>query len=114
MQEQTKIEETVENIKEYIHIRYELLTLHASDKISHVSSEIFSRALIASVCILSVLLLSFSAAFYISTLKGGSYTFGFLIVGGAYLVIALIMICFRKKFIARPFRNKMIRDFFNN
>jgi hypothetical protein len=113
MKESAKIEETVDNIKEYVQTRYELITLQASDRISDATSEILSKLLIALVVIIAFLLLSFAAAIYLSSAIGRDYS-GFLIVGGAYFVIGVIMVLVRKKLIAGPLRDKMIKALFKD
>ncbi|MFL5754029.1 MAG: hypothetical protein ACJ76F_11525, partial [Bacteroidia bacterium] len=80
MQEHSKIDETVDHVKDYINTRYELMVLKASDKISKTVSDVVSKILIGFMCVLSLLILSFAAAYYLSPLIGDQYT-GFAIVG---------------------------------
>ena len=42
MEEQSKIEETVDSIKDYVNTRYELMVLKASDKVAHLGSNFIS------------------------------------------------------------------------
>lgn len=113
MQEHSKIDETVDHVKEYINTNYELIVLKASDKIAKTASDLIAKALIAFIAVLSLLILSFAAAYYLSESMGDQYT-GFIIMGGVYVVIGLFLFIFRKQMIVTPFRNKMIRDFFND
>jgi hypothetical protein len=113
LHETSKIEETVEHVKEYINTNYELMVLKASDKASKTVSGMVSGVIIGFVCVLALLILSFAAAYYLSKVIGDEYA-GFLIVGGFYLLIGITLMIFRKQIIVTPFRNKMIRDFFND
>ncbi|MEO6302398.1 MAG: phage holin family protein [Bacteroidia bacterium] len=113
MQEQTKIEETVDSIKDYVNTRYELMVLKTSDKVAHLGSNFLSVIPIIFLTVLTVLMLSFGLALYLNTLLVSEFC-GFLIVGGGYFVIAFLLICVRKKLIAKPLRNKIIKELFKN
>jgi len=96
MEEQSKIEETVDSIKDYINTRYELAVLKASDKLAHIASNSLSFIPIIFLTVLTVLMLSFGLAFYINHALNSEFN-GFFIVGGAYLLIVLIFSSVRKK-----------------
>jgi len=113
MEEQTKIEETVDSIKDYLNTRYELMILKASDKVSHFASNIASFIPIIFLSVLSILLLSFALAFYLNKILMSEFQ-GFIIVGGSYLLIVFILAAVRKKSIAKPMRNKIIKELFKN
>jgi|JRYD01.1.fsa_nt_gb hypothetical protein len=111
MEEQNKFEELTESIKTYVNTRYELMVLKATEKASNIGAESLSALLILKIASLSLLILSFAIAFYISSSMGDSYS-GFIIVGGAYFVIMLILIGFRKSLLKKPFRNIIIKAMF--
>jgi len=113
MEEQTKIEETVDSIKDYINTRYELAILKASDKTAHIASNTLSFVPIIFLTVLTVLMLSFGLAFYLNHVWVSDYC-GFLALGGVYLIIVLILAAVRKNSIAKPFRNKIIKELFRN
>ena len=109
MKEHSKIEEVTDGVKEYINTRYDLAVLKMYEKISNVGSEVISLLLILKISAFAILLLSFAAAFYISYVIDNTYT-GFIIVGGAYLFIGIILFIFRKQLLVNPFRNSIIRS----
>lgn len=111
MEEQTQFEEITESVKKYVNTRYELTVLRATEKASNVGAEAISVILIAKIAGLAILILSFAVAFYLSFVAGDTYS-GFLIVGGAYFVVALLLIGFRKSLLTKPFRNIIIRSMF--
>ena len=113
MQEQTKIEETLENIRDYVDTNIELVKLKGSDKLAHIGSNLMSQILIVFIVMLSIIILSFALSFYLN-IKLLSQYYGFLVVGGGYFVIAFFLLCVRKKYIAKPFRNKIIKELFKN
>jgi hypothetical protein len=111
MEEHYKIEEAVDNIKEHINTRYELVVLKASERISGVAATLISGLLIVFVTVLALVLLSFAGALYLSYLLHDDYS-GFIIVGGLYLCLGLLMTVFRKRALIVPLRNKMIKEFY--
>lgn len=113
MQEQSKLEETVDSIKDYLNTRYELAVLKTSDKVAHGGSTILSYLPIIFFTVITVLMLSFALGYYLNTVFQSDYC-GFLIVGGGYFVILVILLCVRKSMIAKPFRNKIIKELFKN
>jgi len=113
MEEQTKIEETVDSIKDYLNTRYELAILKASDKLAHIASNIGSFIPIIFLTVLSILLLSFALAFYLNKVLMSEFQ-GFIIVGSSYLLIVCILAAMRKNSIAKPMRNKIIKELFKN
>jgi hypothetical protein len=111
MEESKKIDQAIDNIKEYINTRYELVTLKATDKASGIISNVASGVLILWLMLMALLLLSFAAAWYFSVVTGQRYL-GFCIVGGFYLVIGIVLVIFRRSLLFKPFRNKIIEGFF--
>ncbi|MEO6902211.1 MAG: phage holin family protein [Bacteroidia bacterium] len=111
MKEQNKIEEVTEGVKEYINTRYDLVVLKTYEKISNVGSEFISTILILKISGFALLLLSFAGALYISSVFNDTYT-GFIIVGGGYLLISLILLLLRKHLLINPLRNSIIRLIF--
>jgi len=112
-EEPTKIEETVDSIKDYINTRYELATLKAADKVAHLASNTFSYIPIVFLTMLTVLMLSVGLGLYLNYVLESEYL-GFFVLGGAYLFIGLIVAAVRKNSIAKPFRNKIIKELFRN
>lgn len=111
MQEQTKIEETVESIKDYVNTRHELAILKASDKVAIITSTILSFIPIIFLTVVTFLILSIGLALYLNIIFVSNY-FGFLVVGGGYFVVLFFLVCVRKKLIVKPFRNKIIKELF--
>lgn len=109
MEEHNKFEEVSESVKKYLNTRYELLVLQTTEKMANVGAEAISAIIISKLGALAILILSFAAAFYISFVMDNTYT-GFLIVGGVYFLIALLLIGFRKSLLIKPFRNIIIRS----
>lgn len=113
MQEQSKLEETVDSIKDYLNTRYELTVLKGSDKLAHAGSNFISFLPIVLLTVLTAFMLSFALAFYLNVVLESQF-YGFLIVGGGYFVIGLFLLLVRKKLLAKPLRNRIIKEMFKN
>ena len=111
MQGQTKVDETVDSVKDYVTTCYELMVLKASDKLAHVGSTALSIMPIIFLTGVTFLILSVGLALYLNTAFTSEYC-GFLVVGGGYLVILVFLIIVRTKLIAKPLRNKIIKELF--
>ena len=111
MTEQNKFEELSDCVKTYIDTAYELNILKATEKVSNVGSEATSTLLIVKFLSLAVLILSFSAAFYVASVMDKTYM-GFLIVGGASFIITLVLLAGRNSILKKPFRNMIIKALF--
>ncbi len=109
MRHEQQFEDMIGKVKGHITTYYELMLLKGTEKISFVLSEIGSRLLIVPIIVFSAFFLSFGAAYYISSVLENKYL-GFLIIGGAYLILAFLVLSFRKTLLARPFRNRIIKE----
>lgn len=109
--EQDKIEELAINLKKYVNTRYELMELKASDKISVISSEAISMFGVGTIVFLFILFSSLGLAFYLSSIFKDLFS-GFFIVAGLYCLFALVMALFRKRVIAKPIKDKIIKEIF--
>jgi hypothetical protein len=111
MTEQNKFGELSDSVKAYVNTTYELTVLKAIEKAANVGSEAISALLILKILSLAVFILTFAVAFYIASVMDGTY-WGFLIVGGAYLVIALLLQAGRNSLLKKSFRNMIIKALF--
>ncbi len=113
MKEQGNFEEITDSLKNYVATTIELNKLKLIDRTAHLGSGIIFGMIVALFATLSVIFLSISAGFYLSSILGDTFT-GFAIVGGFYLLILLILLLARKKLVDQTLRNKIIRKVFGN
>jgi len=109
--EKANIEDVVDNLKEYVNTRYELLTLKAGEKTANIGSQLILGLVLLFSFVLFVLFLSIGAGFYLAAVLGSAYA-GFMLIAGFYLLLILILALFRKGMILKPLRNKIIRELF--
>lgn len=105
-----KTEDLFTNIKEYITLQMNILKLQLIDKIATLGSNLITALLIAFVALMTLILISITAALYFGELLN-SNTLGFLIVASFYGLITVIFTLFRKKLIRNPLRDKLIHEF---
>ncbi|MCV9929682.1 competence protein [Flavobacterium sp. LS1R49] len=83
-------------------------------KVAMKSTTVIFKFILLSLCFCMVMLFgSFAAAFAISNALG-SYTFGFLIVAGLYLIATILIFFIRDKIVEGPILGKFSHIFFND
>jgi len=109
----TPIEDLSDDLKEYLSTRYNLIVLKTAYKVSAIGA-IASMSVILGICIvLFILFASISAGFCLSD-AFGSYSLGFLVLAGIYLVLFVLVYLIRKKAIISPIRNRLIKEIFDD
>ena len=98
-----------DDVKEYISLRIKRLKLTAVENLSTFTSSVFVFLL---VLFISLLLLSFGAAFWLGDVLG-SMALAFAIVGGAVGVVAVVMYALRNRLIADSMVRKFSQMFFS-
>jgi|KBSMisStaDraftv2_1062788.scaffolds.fasta_scaffold05250_3 hypothetical protein len=97
----------VEKTKEYFDTKIELTKLKTIDRAADVLSGIMVMIILIFFFSLLVIFLSIALALYLGKLTG-EYFYGFLIVGGIYLLAILIIYFLRDKLIKDPVSNGLI------
>ncbi|MEN2398514.1 competence protein [Flavobacterium sp. MC2016-06] len=106
-------EDIQENAKKYLdsHLAYYKLW---GFKVAMKSTTLILKFILIVVCFSMVLLFaSVAAAFALSTLFG-SYTLGFLAVGGMYLLTTILLFLIKDKIVEGPILEKFSEIFFND
>ncbi|MDA3930482.1 MAG: phage holin family protein [Prolixibacteraceae bacterium] len=104
-----KIEELIENLKQYTVTTIEIFKLEATERSSAIVSKLISKVVIGLIVLLFAFFLSMGICFYLSQLFGNNYL-GFGMVAGFYLLVGIILIIGRKKLLINPMRERMIQD----
>ena len=87
----------------------ELMKLKTIDKTSEVISSLVSQLIVAIIALMFMLFISIGIALWIGDMLGKSYL-GFMIVAGAYGLIALLIYFFRERWIKTPLSNSIIHQ----
>ena len=105
----TPIATLFERAEIYSKTTIKLLKLHAVDKTAETVSSLFSMLLVAMTVVLSIVIISIGLAFWIGKVLGDTY-YGFFIVGGLYMLLAVILRIFREQWLKYPVSNSIIKQ----
>jgi hypothetical protein len=108
-----KAEEFVDHVKEYVNNRINAVKLQAAEKSSKLLSNIIAIAVMAAIMLVFAIFASMGAAYALSAWIGPMYS-GFLVVGGCWLVLAVIMWISRETILRIPIMNKMLHEMFRD
>lgn len=107
------IDTLIGNSKDYVETRLNLFKLKAVDKSSDLASAIISFIPLVLIFTIVFILLNIGIALLIGDWVGRA-SWGFLILTGVYIIIALVLFKQRTKWIKIPFANMLIRKFLKN
>jgi phosphoglycerol transferase MdoB-like AlkP superfamily enzyme len=105
----TPIATLFERAENYSKTTIKLLKLNAVDKTAEIVSSLFSMLLVAMTVVLSIVIISLGFALWIGKLLGDTY-YGFFIIGGFYLLVAIMLRIFREKWLKYPVSNSIIKQ----
>ncbi len=104
----SSIESLFKKTGDYVETRIDLMKLQAVNKTSEVTSSLVSNIVIAILGIMMLIFLNIGIAFYLGEVLGKVH-YGFFIVSGFYLLLAVLLYVFRKDWLQGPVQDKMIR-----
>jgi len=105
----TPIATLFERAEDYSKTTIKLLKLNAVDKSAEIISALFSLLVVILTVVLSVIICSIGAALYIGKLMSDTF-YGFIIIGGFYMLLAIIFHVFREKLLKYPVSNSIIKQ----
>lgn len=103
--------ELFDKAEQYGKTTMQLYRLKAIDKITDVFASVASRIIIAVSIALFFFLLTVGLSLYIGDLLGKTY-YGFFVMAGFYMVLTIILVFIRKRYIEIPFNNYAIKEIF--
>jgi hypothetical protein len=107
----SKAEDLASDIKEYVNLRIESLKLEAAEKSSSLIANGVARLAIIIFIFFFLLMSSVALALLLGAWTGRLWT-GFLIMGGFYLLLSVIVWTTRTKLIRLPVMNSIIHQLF--
>ncbi len=108
MEEKVKIEYLVSHVKEYAEERMNLIMLNAQEKTSKAIAGTASVLILIVLGIFALGFMSTALAWFIGQQLEQAFL-GFLIVGGVYLLIAILLWVNREKWIGFPIMNAFLK-----
>lgn len=94
------IGQLVETVKHYVGLQSEYVRLDVVEKTVRLLTVITMTTILSVLLILTLIYLSFAAAYALEPLTGR--VAAFLIVAAVYIVILVLFLIFRKRWIERP------------
>ena len=91
----------IERLKRYIGLQTEYVKLNVIEKVVRLFTAIAILTAIVGLLSLTAIYFSFAAAYALQPLVG-SLAWAFLIVGGVYLLLLILIVLFRHQLIQRP------------
>jgi hypothetical protein len=110
-EENSNLEKMLKHAEEYIKTRQELTQHIVTEKVLVISTSLASGLLLIFLFIVALLILSAAVAILLSELMNKRYI-GFFIVGGFYLLLAVVLSIMKDKWLNRPMMNKIIRKIY--
>lgn len=104
----THIEELYDRVKNYTKDSLELYKLNTIDKIADMLSSLTSRITLIVIVALFTIFINISISLFIGDILA-SYSLGFLILSGFYLLLGLCVYFFKKQLIETPISNMVIK-----
>lgn len=109
MEERAKVNTLISNLKEYAEERIKLAILNLHDKSSKLLSTVATTLIFICTCIFALLFVSIAIAYWIGYQTQEPFM-GFIIVGGFYVLLTIILGVYRDKL----FRNRISNAFIKN
>ena len=110
--ETNSIESLLKKTGDFLETKIELLKLQAVDKVTNVTSSLASGVILMMVIFLMLFSFNIGIAVWLGDLLGQVY-YGFFIVGGFYLLLAIIIFAFRSSLLKKPLLNILVKKMLN-
>jgi Putative Actinobacterial Holin-X, holin superfamily III len=111
MEDFKKVEDLVDHVKEYVHVRVDEARLGLAERSSGVLASLIAAGIVAAIFFLACVFACTAAALLLGHLCG-SYVFGFLIVAGFLLLAGGIVWWSKQRLIRIPIMNAILNQLF--
>lgn len=101
----------LDEAKDYARLRYDLLKLELLEKSSQIIAIIVLILILVGTGVIALTYLSLAAVQYVNTLLG-SHSLGYCIFGGVFVILALLVLIFRKQIILNPLLKQLSKIMF--
>jgi ABC-type uncharacterized transport system fused permease/ATPase subunit len=108
-----KTEELARHIKEYINNRIDAVKLNTAEKSSKLAATVIASVVTAMFFFTFLFFASTALAFVFARLTG-ALSWGFLIVGGIYLLLGIVIWLLKDRILQLPIMNALLRQLFKD
>jgi hypothetical protein len=105
-------EETQELVEDYVGNRLQLLKLQTAEKSARLISLLITVVVMAFLCFFILLFLSITAGYFLAQKTGSLFT-GFGIVAVFYVILLVVVLYLRKRFLDKYISDTVVRIFFD-
>ena len=109
MEEQSKLSQLTGHLKEYAAEQYNLVTINIYEKASKAISGLVSVLVLWVLATFAILFVSMGLAWWIGQQLKNPFL-GFLIVGGFYVVVTVVLMANKDRWIRLPVINSFLRN----
>ena len=113
MEDQSKIQQIYQHVEQYVATTAELYKLKAFQKVAKVATSVITSVLMAFFGILFLLFVSIGLAVYLGEVMGRMH-YGFMIVAGIYLLLAIIIYALSARVLKDKFNTMIVRQIFKD
>ena len=110
--ESSSIELLLKKTGDFLETKVELLKLQAIDKVTTVSSSLATGFILIMVIFLMLFALNIGIAVWLGDMLGEIY-YGFFLVSGFYLLVAIIIFALRDSLLKKPLINILVKKMLN-
>jgi len=108
-EQKNKFETLFEEVREYLQLRQQLIKLKAIEKTTSIASHMISWLIIVPIFVLAFLFVSITLAYVFAAWWGHIYA-GYLTVTLLYIIIGLLLVKFRQRWLVKPMMNAMLKQ----
>jgi|SRR6516225_12252752 len=106
-----RTEEVADHVGEYAEALFNLLSVSVTQKAVHTSSVLLSKLIILLMYMFAVLFIGGGIAWWLGEILGNRI-FGFMIMGGVFLITAILFASIQKESLIPYFRNRIVRKIY--
>ncbi|MGV8994844.1 MAG: phage holin family protein [Flavobacterium sp.] len=113
MEDQSKIEKIYDRVEQYVLTTAELYKLKALQKAAEVVTSVISSILLGIFGLFFLLFISIGLAIYLGEILGNMH-YGFFILGGVYLLFAVIVYAIKANVLKDTINTYIVRKIFKD
>ena len=103
-----KVEQTYQHVIDYAEARWNMIAIEVADHTATIATSVVMGICLGILGLFFLTFLSIALAFWLADLTH-SYALGFLIVGGIYGLIGVVVFANRKRWLFLPFMDKFLQ-----
>lgn len=107
-----KYQESIREIKRYLHLEFEYNKTTFVEKMTILASALFLSLILGVLCLCSMFYITYALATYLIGVFA-SAPIAFSVVAGVYLLLMVLVIIFRKSLITNPISKFLTKLFIN-